>query len=349
MALLNRPRKDAALRGALLIAVAALALLAPAAAQARTITVGSLLTGEFGVGVTFLHPSVTLTNSALVNPEANSTSPVDGVVLRWRLGPQDAANAFALRVLHPAGGGAYTGAGSSVARFASTTSIQTFETNLPIRAGDLIGLDLLKSNPTIRAASVIGVKPIYWSPILADGATSSPSGSLLDLEFGFNAEVQPAPQTVLVSPSSGPVTGGTQVTISGSDFAGVTGVSFGSIPAASFVVNSESEITATAPAAAAAGPVDVRVTTVAGTTPVVVGDRFTYTPPPVTASSCVVPKLTGKKLKAARKALARAQCKLGKVTGKRGKAARVVKQSPKAGAVRAAGAAVNVKLGQPRA
>ena len=343
MALLKQ--RGVALRVALPIVAAVLFLVAPMGAQARTITVGSPLTGDFGVGVTFLHSSVTLANAALVNPEANTVSPVDGVVLRWRLGPQDAANAFALRVLHPDGGGSFTGAASSVARLASTTSIQTFETSLPIRAGDLIGLDLLKANPTMRAASVIGSSAIYWAPILADGATSSPTGPLTNLEFQFNAEVQPAPRTVLVSPSSGPVSGGSVVTITGSDFAGVTGVSFGSIPAASFVVNSESEITATAPAAAAAGPVDVRVTTVAGTTPVVAGDRFTYAAaPPVPPPSCVVPKLTGKKLKAGRKALAKTQCKLGKVTGKRRKAAKVVKQSPKAGAVRPSGASVNVKL-----
>ncbi|HET6998278.1 MAG TPA: hypothetical protein VFI03_06775 [Solirubrobacterales bacterium] len=65
-------------------------------------------------------------------------------------------------------------------------------------------------------------------------------------------------------------------------------------------------------------------------------------------STCVVPKLTGKKLKPARKTLVRSQCRLGKVSGKRGKTARVGKQSPKPGAVRAAGAAVNVTLDPPR-
>jgi beta-lactam-binding protein with PASTA domain len=51
-------------------------------------------------------------------------------------------------------------------------------------------------------------------------------------------------------------------------------------------------------------------------------------------AACTVPKLTGKKLKAAKKGLTRADCKLGKVTKKKGataKGGKVVKQSPKAG------------------
>ena len=47
-------------------------------------------------------------------------------------------------------------------------------------------------------------------------------------------------------------------------------------------------------------------------------DRFEY-------EACVVPKLKGKTLKAARKALKKADCKLGKVKGK----GKVVSQNPK--------------------
>ena len=50
-----------------------------------------------------------------------------------------------------------------------------------------------------------------------------------------------------VSPSSGPNSGGTPVTITGTGFAGVTGVTFGVAPATSFTVVSDSEITAVVP------------------------------------------------------------------------------------------------------
>jgi beta-lactam-binding protein with PASTA domain len=59
----------------------------------------------------------------------------------------------------------------------------------------------------------------------------------------------------------------------------------------------------------------------------------------------VVPKLKGKKLKAARKKLKMTGCKLGKVKGVNDKAAKVVKQSPKPGKVLSRGSKVNVKLG----
>jgi hypothetical protein len=61
-------------------------------------------------------------------------------------------------------------------------------------------------------------------------------------------------------------------------------------------------------------------------------------------ASCVVPKLKGKKLKAAGKAVKKADCRVGKVKGKKSKSAKVTKQSPKSGKVLAPGAKVNVKL-----
>src|SRR5262249_33659977 len=79
-----------------------------------------------------------------------------------------------------------------------------------------------------------------------------------------------------VEPSSGSESGGTSVTITGSDFTGATAVKFGSTNAASFTVNSETSITAVSPAGT--GTVDVTVTTAAGTSPTSPADRFTYGP-----------------------------------------------------------------------
>jgi hypothetical protein len=63
---------------------------------------------------------------------------------------------------------------------------------------------------------------------------------------------------------------------------------------------------------------------------------------------CVVPKVIGKKLKAARKSIQESGCNVGLVTKKHGvKAAtgKVVRQSPNGGRVVAAHTAVNLKLG----
>jgi sugar lactone lactonase YvrE len=83
-----------------------------------------------------------------------------------------------------------------------------------------------------------------------------------------------APTLNAVTPDVGPAAGGTQVTISGTNFAGVTAVKFGSRPARSFHVSSESSITATSPPGS--GTVDVTVSTPSGTTATSSGDRFHY-------------------------------------------------------------------------
>ncbi len=79
-----------------------------------------------------------------------------------------------------------------------------------------------------------------------------------------------------ISPSSGPTTGGTSVTINGSGFYDVTAVTFGGTAAQSYTVNSTTKITAVAPAAASEGGVQVRVTAIGGPSGTT---TFTYTIP----------------------------------------------------------------------
>ena len=98
----------------------------------------------------------------------------------------------------------------------------------------------------------------------------------------------PAPTVTAVSPSSGPTTGGTGVTITGTGLTGASSVKFGSAPATNVSVNSDSNITATAPAGLA-GPVDVTVTTAGGTSAANPNDTFTYTPPPLPKVTAVSP------------------------------------------------------------
>ena len=80
-----------------------------------------------------------------------------------------------------------------------------------------------------------------------------------------------------VSPAGGPAGGGTQVALSGTAFTGATAVSFGSVPA-SFVVNSNSSLTATAPPGTGGSRVDVTVTGPGGTSTTSSADQFTYGP-----------------------------------------------------------------------
>ena len=92
----------------------------------------------------------------------------------------------------------------------------------------------------------------------------------------------PAPAVTAVSPSRGPTAGGTTVTITGTDFAGAAAVTFGGTAATGYTVNSASQITATAPAGS--GTVDIRVTTVGGTSATTAADQYTYVPAPTVTS-----------------------------------------------------------------
>jgi hypothetical protein len=71
-----------------------------------------------------------------------------------------------------------------------------------------------------------------------------------------------------VLPDGGPPTGETRVLLSGGGLTGVTGVSFGSTPAASFAVISGGFVTAVAPPGPAGATVPVKVVTTEGTTEV---------------------------------------------------------------------------------
>jgi hypothetical protein len=316
-------------------AASALALLGSVSAQASTLTVGSVLPPV--TASKQFKEVMTLFNTTLPEKGANLTSPVSGAIVRWRI--QGASGGpFYLRVLRPNGSGAYTAEGTSGAATVSGTGLQTFTANLPIKAGDLIGVDPTNATDEIGFATVGGSAFASIFPTPFDGATVPPRPTQSGEEIELSAEVQPAPTISSVAPTAGSVAGGTTVTITGTNFTAASAVKFGPTPASSFTVNSDSQITAIAPPASVPGTVDVSVSSLAGSSPTVrEEDKFTYT-------ACVVPRLKGKGLNPARRALTGANCKLGKVTGRRSGSARVAKQSPAPGAVLPAGAKVNVKV-----
>jgi IPT/TIG domain len=89
-----------------------------------------------------------------------------------------------------------------------------------------------------------------------------------------------------ISPNSGPSTGGTAVTISGSRFTGASAANFGPAAGLNFAVVSDTQITVVSPSQDAAGQnaVDVTVINAAGASAVTAADVFTYvSPPQVTA------------------------------------------------------------------
>lgn len=125
------------------------------------------------------------------------------------------------------------------------------------------------------------------------GAVSVFNGSsgcihvVIDVVGHFSAGT-PTPTLSSMSTSSGSTNGDTQVELSGTDLADATEVRFGDQAVSSFTVVSPTMLRATAPAAAA-GTVDVVVSTPGGSTAKTPSTRFTYSQPKPTVSSVTPP------------------------------------------------------------
>lgn len=122
------------------------------------------------------------------------------------------------------------------------------------------------------------------SPPRAAGAAAvivvHPTGNSNSVTFTY--VVAQVPVVTGVAPSSGPTSGGTSVTLTGTGFTGAMTVTFAGVPATSFIVNSATQITAVAPAGSAGAAV-VTVTTPGGTS--APDAFFFYAAPPVLNSA----------------------------------------------------------------
>ncbi|MFA7405774.1 MAG: IPT/TIG domain-containing protein, partial [Pelobacteraceae bacterium] len=134
----------------------------------------------------------------------------------------------------------------------------------------------VNSATQITATSPAGSVGTVDITVVTAGGTSATGASD---QFTYVA----APTVTGISPSSGPATGGTSVVITGTNLTAATAVKFGSTNAASFSVNSATQITATSPAGS--GTVDITVTTAGGTSATSVNDQFAYQDAPTVTSA----------------------------------------------------------------
>lgn len=88
------------------------------------------------------------------------------------------------------------------------------------------------------------------------------------------------PTVASVSPTGGPIGGGNTVTVTGSGFTGASAVRFGTTAGSAVIVNSDTQLTVTAPAHTA-GTVDITVITPGGTSAIVPADQYQYSPLPI--------------------------------------------------------------------
>jgi YVTN family beta-propeller protein len=110
----------------------------------------------------------------------------------------------------------------------------------------------------------------------SDGSTTS-NITVGDVFTYLNGLAPPGPLVTSVAPSSGPLTGGTSVTITGTNLTGALSVSFGTNPATSISVNpAGTSLTVNAPAASYIGTVPVVVVTSTGSSVVTPATVYTY-------------------------------------------------------------------------
>ena len=153
----------------------------------------------------------TFVQTALPEPSVQLASPVDGTVVQWSLRGTFInlePNTFTLRVLKPVGNGTFTGAGTSAEESTPHTgsnddTIRHFQTALPIRAGDVLGLSAV-GGADVPYAEATGATSEYFEAVFSDGGSSgSPTvfGGFQNKELLFNAEVVVAPTSSATVPA----------------------------------------------------------------------------------------------------------------------------------------------------
>lgn len=129
----------------------------------------------------------------------------------------------------------------------------------------------------IDANTIIAVAPAQSAGVV-DVTVQTPGGTSPNTAADdFTYTGVSVPVVTSLAPTSGPV--GTSVVITGTGFTGATSVTFGGV-AATYTVNSPTQITATVPAGTPGGSVDVRVTGPGGQSANTANDNFNNTSNP---------------------------------------------------------------------
>jgi alpha-tubulin suppressor-like RCC1 family protein len=154
-------------------------------------------------------------------------------------------------------------------------------TSVTISGADLTGATAVKfgtleaSSFTVNSSTSITVTAPAGAGTV-DVRVTTPAGTS-PASSGDRFSYVPPPAITKLLPKTGPVTGGTSVTITGSSFIGVTAVKFGAVEASSFTVSSSTTIIAVTPAEAPAST-QVSVTTEFGASAATSADLFKFTP-----------------------------------------------------------------------
>lgn len=145
---------------------------------------------------------------------------------------------------------------------------------LPIAGADMAQVGSVKVNATCTSTTRCTVTLPKMSPGTVDIRISAEDRPFSPVTTADHYRFVAAPTITSLSPNHGPAAGGTTVTITGTNFVGVTSVLFGTTNATNVTVVSATEITVTAPAGT--GTVRVKVNAAGGSSASVTADNYQY-------------------------------------------------------------------------
>ena len=213
-------------------------------------------------------------------------STLDGqtVKFRFRIGTDgggggygwyiDSARIYACSI----GASAITNISPAMGAVGGGTTITLTGANLGSATAVMIGGIPATSVNVVNATTVTAVTPARASSLVDVAVTTSTGTVTSSAAFRYGLA---EPTIAGVSPSSGPLAGGTTITITGAELAGTTNVTVGGVPATGVTVVNATTVTAVTPAHAA-GAVAVAVATPDGA--VAAAGAFTYSDPAVPAA-----------------------------------------------------------------
>ena len=164
-----------------------------------------------------------------------------------------------------------TGSGNGLNQVVITGDNFTGATGVSFGANPATGVSV-DNDDQITATAPAGTGTVDVT-VTTPAGTSPTAGTANDYDYIV------VPAVTGLDPTAGPTTSGTIVTVTGTGFNGATSVTFGGTPAMAFTVDSDTQVTATAPAHAA-GTVSVIVTTPGGSSPNTAADDYSYTAAP---------------------------------------------------------------------
>ena len=181
------------------VAVLAVALsITAAGAASQAVTLGST-SGTPSANICLASINCTYVPFTAVSNPALQV-PFEGTVTSFSVNAGSAGGIVKLRVLRPAASGQYSGAGTSPAETLSI-GVNTFAVSLPVKTGDLLGLDNESSAPMFDTSSASPITAYYEGPSLADGKTAAPNQTRTGYRLLLSATVQQASATTGTTPT----------------------------------------------------------------------------------------------------------------------------------------------------